>query len=232
MMNNNSCINNEDWSLYSKKYQIKIKGLIKFELKSFIGRLFFSRKPPSSNKPIKLLNLGCGSRYINGWINADFFVIKFWKAPKSLWMLDLRYPLKCNSNYWDGVFIEHTIEHLYPIEAKNLLKEVFRTLKKGHWLRISVPDLEKYINYYLGKPSNEEFHKWATGAEAIRSLTQNWNHHSLYDSQLLKSILRQIGFINVRKVEFRKGTDKKLLMDSEDRKLESLYIEAQKPLHY
>jgi len=219
----------EDHSIYSQKYQLSLIEVFRFELASLFGRLFLSKKPPVISAEYNLLNLGCGESFFEGWVNADFFKARFWKVPKSLWMLDIRYPLRCKSDYWEGIFSEHTVEHLYPTEVHNLFRELFRTLKKGCWLRISVPDLRKYIDYYLGKPVPEKFSRWATGSEAIRTLTQNWGHRSVWDASLLSSFLQKVGFINVREVKFRKGTDTRLLMDKEERKWESLYIEAQKP---
>ncbi len=220
----------EKYSLYSKKHQMTLTKLIKFELKSFVGRLFYPKKPPVISADCRLLNLGCGDSFFEGWINADFYTVRFWKFSKSLWMLDMRYPLRCESDYWDGIFTEHAVEHLYPTEARFLFRELWRTLKKGGWLRISVPDLSTFIDYYLGRPVDEKFKKrWPGGAEALRSLTQNWGHRSVWDERLLALFLRRAGFINVRKVGFREGTDKRLLMDKEERQWESLYMEAQKP---
>jgi predicted SAM-dependent methyltransferase len=222
--------NNNNYSIYSTKYQLNLKGLLRFEFISLYGRLFFHKKPILINDN-NLLHLGCGSNKFAGWVNADFYSgIKFWKKHKNQpdWMLDLRYPLNCYDNIWDGVFSEHTLEHLYPNQALTLLKELYRTMKKGAWLRISVPDLAKYVDYYCGKQVNETFKRWPTGCEAIRSLTQNWIHLSVWDSKLLSRFLQEAGFINVQEVKFGEGTDSKLLRDSEDRRWESLYMEAQK----
>lgn len=207
-----------------------MKQHIKFETKSSLGRIFLSKFPPLINPDAKLLNLGCGGNLFDGWVNADFFTLKFWDCPKHKWMLDLRHPLKCEDDYWDGVFTEHALEHLYPLDTFNLLKEIRRTLKPKAWLRISVPDLGKYISYYRGTESHETFiNRWSTGAEAVRSLTQNWGHISAWDSQLLINTLKQLEFINIRQVDFAEGTDKRLLKNKEERRWESLYIEAQKP---
>ena len=75
---------------------------------------------------------------------------------------------------------------------------------------------------------NEVFERWPTGCEAIRSLTQNWIHLSVWDSKLLSRFLQEAGFMNVQEVRFREGTDSKLLKDSEDRRWESLYMELKK----
>ena len=218
-----------DYSMYSTKYQASLMGLMIFELKSLIGRLLLPKEPPQVKSASRFLHLGCGSRIFEDWVNADFFRPKFWKAPKSLWMLDLRYPLQCDDDYWDGVFCQHVLEHLYPIDVYNLLTELLRTLKPACYLRICVPDLSKYVDYYLGKPSPKEFSKWPTGAEAIRALTQNWGHCSVWDSELLALTLRRVGFVNVKEMEFGKGTDERLVREDEERKYESLYMEAQKP---
>lgn len=225
-------ISSQAHSIYSKDYYIQLKTLFNFEFKSFLGRCFFSRKP-SLKLENNYLHLGSGSNKIDDWINADFFALKFWnwqKYPnKPDWMLDLRYPLNCDDNVWDGVFSEHTLEHLYPVHALQLLKELNRTMKSEAWLRISVPDLSKYVSYYQGKPVDEKFTtNWQTGCEAIRDTTQNYAHLSVWDSELMRRFLQEAGFINIQQVSFKKGTDNRLLHDKIDRKWESLYMEAQK----
>ena len=227
-MNLNS--SNNDYSIYSTKYQLNLKGLLRFEFISLCGRLLFHKKPILTTDN-NLLHLGCGSNKFDGWVNADFYSgIKFWKKYKNRpdWMLGLRYPLNCNDNVWDGVFSEHTLEHLYPNQALSLLKELYRTMREGAWLRISVPDLAKYVDFYCDKQIDETFKLWPTGCEAIRSLTQNWIHLSVWDSKLLLRFLQEAGFMNIQEVRFREGSDSKLFKDNKDRCWESLYMEAQK----
>lgn len=221
----------QDHSIYSVKYQNSLRGMIRFELISLYGRIFLNKKPRLTDN-LNLLHLGCSHNKFVGWVNADFYQgVKFWKKypNKPDWTLDLRYPLNCDSDYWDGIFTEHTLEHLLPLHVLNLLKEILRTLKPGCWLRVSVPDLGKYVDYYSGKKSHENFKRWPTGAEAIRSLTQNWGHLSVWDSELLGNFLHEAGFVNTRKVNFSEGTDKRIIKDNEKRRWESLYMEAQKP---
>lgn len=205
-----------------------IKSEAIFELKSMLGRLLFSKKPKIKVNN-KYLHLGSGQNRYDGWVNADFFIFKptfIIKRPD--WMLDLRYPLNCDDNTWDGVFTEHTLEHLYPNEADALLRELYRTMKPGAWIRISVPDLAKYVRYYLGDIVDDEFLEWSTGCEAIRSLTQDWGHHSVWDPKLLMRVLADAGFGDTNEVSFRVGSDPMLNKDSEDRRWESLYVEARK----
>jgi predicted SAM-dependent methyltransferase len=221
----------ERYNICNNQYQINTFGLLKFELQSLSGRLFFNNKPKIQKNGKNFLNLGCGITRFDGWINADFFPnLKFWKNFHSRpeWMLDLRLPLNCDDNVWDGVFTEHTLEHLYPDQVLNLLKELNRTMKPGAWLRITVPDLKKYVSYYCGETVNEQFHMWQTGCEAIRTLTQDFIHLSVWDSKLMTDFLKESGFINIQEVSFMQGNDNYLLKDKQERAWETLYMEAQK----
>jgi predicted SAM-dependent methyltransferase len=221
---------NNDYKICSGKYKESLWSILSFEIRSFIGRNFQNKKPPIQNGK-QLLNLGCGTTIINRFVNSDFYNgLLSWNYGKNvnIWTQDFRYCLNCPNNYWDGVFTEHTLEHLYPIEVLNLLKEIHRTLKKGKWLRVSVPDLEEYVKFY-NYQKNREFKKyWKLGAEAIWSLTQNWGHRSVWDYDLLKLFLEKSGFKNIRRVSYKVGTDKYIIKDGKNRKSGSLYIEAQK----
>lgn len=147
----------KDHSIYSTKYQISLKKMLDFEIRSLYGRNLHSKKPILSkdnlNLLLNLLHLGCGSNKFENWVNADFFQdLKFWKQDKNRpdWMLDLRFPLNCDDCVWDGVFTEHRLERLYPVQVLNLLKELNRTMKPGAWLRITVPDHQhEYQKQYL-----------------------------------------------------------------------------------
>ena len=130
--------------------KIELKELALFELKSWLGRKFINNSPKLNIKS-HYINLGCGNNLVKGYINADFFYrFKFWKKDilKKEWQLDLRYPLACRDEVFDGIFTEHTFEHLYPSQVKLLLLELYRVLKKDSYIRMTVPDIEKYALFY------------------------------------------------------------------------------------
>jgi predicted SAM-dependent methyltransferase len=212
----------------------KIWQIVKFELVSWWGRTFFRYKSKIKKNGIILLDIGAGTNYLENWTHVDFFLvprIKFWKKyfPRKTpeVQMDLRYPFNCKDNIVDGIYTSHALEHLYPNDACRLLKEMYRILKHGSWLRIIVPDLKICVDFYNGK-SIPEF-KFNFKAEAISNYTQNWGHHSAWDEELLSKVLGIIGFINIRKVKFgEEGTDKRLIKEEEVRKFESLVLEAQK----
>jgi len=168
----------------SKFYNITLKKIIKNELLSYLGRLF-SKKNVIPNK--KYLQLGCGESDVrDNYINCDIYNLDYFNPlkKKNIHYLDLRYPLPFKSNSFEEVFTEHTLEHLYPSEANNLLQEIFRVLKPGYITRIIVPDLKTYINYY----NNKNFflgRDFKTGCEAVWNITQNYDHRSLWDAEWL-----------------------------------------------
>ncbi len=216
------------------KYETNSKGLIFFELKSWLGRNLLDTRPQLLDGK-NYLNLACGSNIVDGYINADFFYrFKFWKkdTKKIQWQLDLRYPLNCANGVFDGIHVEHALEHFYPDRALILLKELHRILKKNSRIRITVPGLEKYIRFYNGDYEHiaiTEFKKrYINGCTAIRNLTQNYFHFSVWDYEELERCLSAAGFKDIQKMAFGHSNDEKLLLDLKKRDWETLYVEAVK----
>ncbi len=218
---------------FGDQYMVSLKGLLWFEMKSFVGRHLFNKQPKISKSTKNYLHLGCGDVYIDNFVNADFFSV-LWILRKSMkkpdWMLDLRCPLNCPDNIWDGVFTEHTIEHLYSNQVYYLLTELYRTMKDGAIIRITVPDLKKYIEFYTKDFQNisQSDFPYKSGAEAIGNLTQNYFHHSVWDAELLAEIMNDIGFCDIQERKFKEGRNTFLLIEKEERKWETLYIEGVK----
>jgi hypothetical protein len=107
-------------SPYSSRYYSRLKDIFAFELTSLVGRLLMSKYPPKQ-KGKQSLNVGSSYLTISNWVNLDFFdPLSFFRKSKRSpnWRADLRHPLKCKDNYWSGVFCEHVLEHLTPLEVK------------------------------------------------------------------------------------------------------------------
>lgn len=213
-------------------YYPTLKSRISFEIKSFIGRLF----SPSEIKTEKdYLELGAGNEAKkNDKIEyCDFYNINlknlFSKKNKKIIGHDIRYKLPFKDNTFLGVYLEHTLEHLYPFEALNLISEIYRVLKPNGIVRITVPDLDIYISEYNKKVRSSKFEKFENGCELIWSLTQNFKHYSVWNFEMLKVQLEKKQFKKVVKLMFKQGEDKNILLDREDRKHETLYVEAKKP---
>lgn len=208
-------------------YNLTLKKIIRDELLSFFGRLF-SKKITRTNK--KYLNLGCGNNnlYLNEkFLHCDFYDFNFFNILKKKYItyLDLRYRLPFEDNTFEGVFSEHVLEHLYPNQATFLMVEVLRVLKSGGVFRVIVPDIEIAIKYYNNVKKFPDGNS-RSGCEAIWDVSQNYSHKSLWDSQWLNFNLKKNGFLVSKEYQFKISQNKNLLLDREDRKMNSIYIEA------
>ncbi len=210
----------------------------RFEIISKLGRIL-SRDLKLNNTNTNFINLGCGNSYVNNFINVDFFGNKMID-----YGMDLRFPFKIESNSIDGIFSEHTFEHLSHQEVDNALGECYRILKPEAKIRIIVPDLSILIERYCSN-DDEWFQKWQdlvlkdssrhymkkyfTKMFAINFTASYYHHKSCWDFESLTKVLTSNGFVNIEKCNYNLGTPELLIdSDSEDRKLVSIYIEGKK----
>jgi SAM-dependent methyltransferase len=215
---------------------------IYFETVSYFGRCT-AKSFYLDRMQKNLLNLGSGIRLIKNFINVDFYL-----TSGIDYGADLRYPLKINDDSVDGIFCEHTLEHLTYKDVESILRECFRILKPEGSIRIIVPDLSLFINKYYND-DQQWFAHWErvmftesddpqrskrrlrSPLEAISFVTQEYGHVSCWDFSTIKIYLERVGFQNITKTGFMSGTYNELFIDtdSEDRKIVSLYVEATKP---
>lgn len=118
-----------------------------------------SVKRPSTSR----INLGCGLKAPDGWINVDSsYSASLAKLPRlkrvlcrlhvlpryvaeagwspDILIANLKRPLPFQDETADIVYSSHTLEHLHVEDAKNLFREIHRVLKPGGITRILVPD--------------------------------------------------------------------------------------------
>jgi predicted SAM-dependent methyltransferase len=204
-----------------------------YHFERLLGHILFRRRPPHQSGP-KLLNLGCGPHFYKDWINADDYSFKRRFREKNFkpnWNLDITRNWKCVNDYWDGIFTEHVIEHVLYSEAVRVFEECYRTLKPGAWLRVSVPDVAKYVSAYQGEQSAEAINSFPSPALALSFVTQMHLHRSAWNTQLMTQILFEIGFVDVTSTSFGCGVDENLIRDDPNKAPESLYVEARKPVN-
>jgi hypothetical protein len=105
-----------------------------------------------------------------------------------------------------------------------------------------VPDAELYLRTYVNKIDGDSRAVFPFPSERLAEgidspvLSVNrvfyqdrespFGHCVMYDYQLLQALLAKEGFSWVRKVAFMQGSAPSLLIDSESRRSESLYVEA------
>lgn len=182
------------------------------------------------------LQVGGGSRVLDGYINLDIF-----KPADIVW--DVRSGIPFEDKRFTEVFCEHFFEHLdFPRSSLFFLEEVFRVLKKGGSLKIVVPDcgtpLVKYSikdDRYFEKIKDICYSSRLSSMEIssnidiinylFRDQFENPNytiHWWAYDFENLSRMLRKVGFNVVKSWEFDS------IICNPKRKDYSLYIIATK----
>lgn len=157
-------------------------------LKTILSKFFLEK----SMREMKL-HLGCGKRYIKGYIHidlADYPHIDYNHDIKTLPMFA--------DNSVDLIYASHVIEYFDRFEVVEVLKEWRRVLKKDGILRLAVPDFEaltegyekyKNLNLILGPL----YGKWH-----IPQTDMYIYHKTVYDFVSIKEVLESVGFNEVR----------------------------------
>ena len=155
-----------------------------------LARFQYRRSPAPEGH---YLHLGCGEHYIKGMINIDGNITR----RKDLWW-DLRNRLPFGSGTAAFVYCSHTLEHFYPDDALQLLREIRRVLSPAGTCRVVVPSLE----YALRIASGEAASNWPRAfadpmAQALNYLFCDGQHRYGYSLSLLTEFAKQAGFSRV-----------------------------------
>ena len=117
-----------------------------------------------------LLNIGCGRRYHDDWVNLDLE-----SADPNVIRHDVNNGIPFEEGKFAAVYHSHILEHLEPTDGQKLIQECYRVLKPGGILRIVVPDLECIARLYL------ETHQEAWLGDETSQVNYNWMKLELLD---------------------------------------------------
>ncbi|RKZ46239.1 MAG: hypothetical protein DRR16_24635 [Candidatus Parabeggiatoa sp. nov. 3] len=196
-----------------------------------------------------MLNIGCGPVGHPDWINIDYGILailhryrfveslitrfNLWpggkgspyavKWPENLKVVDARKRLPFEEQSVDCIFTSHFLEHVKKYEAIKILKESYRTLKRGGVIRVVVPNIdlvikncnvEKHDNQLkMVEYTNECFYgvpdfgfKPPTLWGEIQRVFMR-GHQWLYDYEYMKFVLIEAGFNeeNIQQCSIYKG---------------------------
>jgi len=184
--------------------------------------------------PGSVLDIGCGANLHDENINLDYS----WRPGIDI-CCDITKGLPLPNDYVSGVFTEHCLEHISFEHAFGVLEEVFRVCQSGAYVRIVVPCLEIYVDNYVAIrddgvgsiPYGENDLACGINSPAmgVNRIMHSHGHQFIYDFETLRLMLGRVGFEEVSKVSFMRGSDDRLLLDTPRRAVESLYVEARKP---
>jgi predicted SAM-dependent methyltransferase len=196
-----------------------------------------------SAKP-RMFQFGTGGHPLEGWLNTDF---QPWAD--GVYHLDMTKPLPFPDGSLDVAASEHCFEHFSYEEGKNIASELLRCLRPGGLVRMSMPDLDKYIDLWRGSTTGEQkaYMQAYLGIEhagdpvsacmTLNLAMRSFGHKFIYDRATLCDLLTQAGFVDVRfatpadrsalrLLEFIvRGVQGNPILDS----YETLIVEAEKP---
>lgn len=160
------------------------------------------KKEKKQKKPL-WLHLGGGKRNIPGFINIDLAKYPHIHYRRSINDLSI---FKAGSV--DLIYTSHAFEYFDRLEAKEVLKEWRRVLKKGGILRIAVPDFEALVKVYKKYKNLDLILGPLYGRWKIAGTKKIIYHKTVYDFKSLKKLLTENGFKNVKRYDWRKTLHK------------------------
>jgi hypothetical protein len=152
--------------------------------------------------PAARLNLGCGDKILEGYVNVDVAPSRAGRKPDVL--CDLRRLEPFADDSAEEVLAVHVVEHFWRWEVLDVLKEWVRVLRPGGRMVLECPNLLTACEELLRNPEAAA----GTGQEAQRTMwvfygdprwqdplmTHRWN----YTPQSLAALMRDAGLVNVR----------------------------------
>ncbi|MFL5955176.1 MAG: class I SAM-dependent methyltransferase [Gaiellaceae bacterium] len=150
----------------------------------------------------------------------------------------LRYP----DNSASYVYTSHMIEHVSRWRALDLLRDCFRVLRPGGVIRILTPDIAQWIREYEhGDTANDStradafmtklgIYSEQPGTRVQRFVRRNMSgaiHQWLYDFESLSKLVKDAGFVDLKRWSYREGSVPDL--DKLEHHREGLHVEAAHP---
>ncbi|MED7953833.1 MULTISPECIES: methyltransferase domain-containing protein [unclassified Streptomyces] len=155
--------------------------------------------------------------------------------------LDISKPLPFADASVDWVYAEHLIEHVTMPVAVGWLREARRVLRPGGVLRITTPDLARYLVGYATDDGFLAKHRRrlttlgfgppmpARPAFLVNQIFRHYGHQWIYDLDELRHVLTRAGFEpgQIRPCAYREGARADVAdLDTAFRTDETVYVEA------
>lgn len=151
---------------------------------------------------VRRLNLGCGDKILEGYVNVDVAASRAGRRPDVLCDLHKLEPFESDS--CDEVMAIHVVEHFYRWEVIDVLREWLRVLKPGGRMILECPNLLTACQMVLANPQAAA----GPGPEGQRSMwvlygDPAWRdplmcHRWNYTPDSLRAVMQEAGLVNVR----------------------------------
>lgn len=147
------------------------------------------------------LNLGCGDKILDGYVNVDVAPSRAGKRPDVL--CDL-HKLTFSDESADEILSVHVVEHFWRWEVVDVLREWVRVMKKGARMVLECPNLISACEHFLKDPEKHS----APGKDGQRSMwvfygDPSWRdplmvHRWGYTPASLAAVMAQAGMVTIR----------------------------------
>jgi hypothetical protein len=157
--------------------------------------------------PLKL-HLGCGERYLDGYVNIDFPETEhtIMKVKADIYS-DIR-ELFYEEGSIDEIRNHHLLEHFSRQEALKLLLQWRRWLKIGGLLHLETPDFSASVREYIKSGSLKR--KSQLGRHVFGSQEVRWAfHYDFWDREKFIFVLKAFGFDSIKIKHFNNSLAQK-----------------------
>ncbi len=158
-----------------------------------------------------------------GWKKVDPKIQEQWKIldlnKSADFIIDLNehsvtFPFADNSV--ECYYASHIFEHIYSVQLRMVLSEIYRTLKPNGAIRIVVPNIRYGIFLYMNRPEDLKnkkypFHFEGHGETHLGYLMDWWQspdksnssgHHNAFDAATLHTLLDIAGLKRAKSLDF------------------------------
>ncbi len=141
------------------------------------------------------LHLGCGKRFIPGFVHIDAIDYKHVDHVATIDKLSF-----IPDNSVDLIYNCHVLEHFKRRDVQDVLKEWQRVLKPGGCLRTAVPDFEALAQLYVDNKNIKQVIGPIFGRQDYL-----YNiHYNVFDFSSLSDVLSAVGFIDIKRYDWKK----------------------------
>ena len=145
------------------------------------------------------LNLGCGKRNFNNFINIDLAKYKHIHFNEGVDKLDF-----IPNNSIDYIYSSHVLEYFDYDKGLSILKIWKQKLKPKGKLRISVPDFNSLMKVYKKTNQIKKIIGPLFGKMKIGKTKSKVYHKCVYDEKMLTTQLKSAGYKKVSHYDWKK----------------------------